>query len=653
MYYLFCHSDNESLDLSENCRILSNMNREMAGITGVIVTLLIIVTVSDTASANSVSGIGRSFDEIRDSIISVLDRYSIPGAALALVSADSVFHTECIGFAAIESSNRVSEGTLFCVGSCTKSFLGLGFLKLLQEGMIDLQMPVNEIIPEIKINNPWEDHYPVRVVHLLEHTSGFDDIHANALYNEINMEMPLRQALELRSNSRCVRWQPGTRRSYSSPGYTVAGYILEQVTGQRYEDYLRQNLLIPIGMNTSCFRVTEEAKILLATGYDDDGNPLPYIQGFDRPASSLNSSIQEMALFVRFLINRGKVNDRRIISDSLMSLLGKQTSTVASRAGLQSGYSFGVGFRFREGLTWFGHSGGGPGFTARYSILKDHNLGYVVLVNKFAPEGVAATCKIIERLLSEELELKKDHTVSLPRDILESYCGYYALQSSRIQLFRFIDVLFGGTTVSMLDGRLYRKNFMGSKEELLPVSATLFRKESEPHPSSVFTTAEDGQIVFATISSYYEKDSPLQIVLFRFLFFGAFLLMLSSVIYGLVWIPVYFYRRFRRPYKENKGVITRIFPMLAVSSLIMGLFSISSQSLLDVGRMSLGNVVFFVCTLFLALFSICSLIAAVMTFKRPTNMFGRLYGLLVSLACFGMTVYLGYCGIIGLRMWAY
>jgi CubicO group peptidase (beta-lactamase class C family) len=618
-----------------------------------VIVICLFVLGSQAAGSSMTFGNPNYIEETIESITSVINKDSIPGAAFALVSADSVFYMECFGFADIESFRSVSESTLFCVGSCTKSFLGLGFLKMLQNGMIDLQMPVSEIIPEVKIHNPWENSHPVRTVHLLEHTSGFDDIHPNALYNEIDVEMPLRQALELRPNSRQVRWPPGTRRSYSSQGYTVAGYILEKITEHRYEDYLEHNLLTPIGMNMSTFRVTEESKNFLATGYDEKGHPLPYIQGFDRPASSLNSSIREMALFVQFLINRGRVNDNQIIDDSLMSLLGKHTTTVAAQAGLESGYSFGVGLSFRKGFTWLGHSGGGPGFTARYALLKDHNIGYVVLVNKFTPEGVNAICKIIEPLLINELNKKKEPEISLPRDVLESYCGYYALQSSRAQLIRFIDVLFSGTTISIHEGKLYQQDFLGEKEELVPVSSTKFRKKSEPHPSCVFTTVAHRKMIFATISSYYEKDSPLKIVLYRFLFIGSFVLMLSSIIYALIWIPRYFYRLFRGRQNINRDVITKIFPLLAVSSLIVGLLFISNQSLQYIGKMSFENVIFFICTLLFAAFSFCSLFVSVKKFKRPSNLILRIYNLLVSLACFGMTIFLGYWDFIGLRMWAY
>jgi CubicO group peptidase (beta-lactamase class C family) len=590
--------------------------------------------------------------DTRDSIVSVLEKHSVPGAAIALVSADSIYDLFCTGYSDLETNTLVSESTLFCVGSCTKSFLGIGFLMLLQDGMIDLQMPVKEIIPEIRIDNPWQNAFPVRVVHLLEHTSGFDDIHANALYNEIDMEMPLKQALDLRPNSRRVRWKPGTRYSYSSPGYTTAGYILEKITGEQYEDYLEHNLLDSIGMSASTFRVTDGAARLLATGYDQDSSPLPYVQGFDRPASSLNSSVREMARFVRFLINKGKVGGRQMIGDTLMTCLGKPTTTVAAQAGLEHGYSFGVGHRFREGLAWLGHSGGGPGFTARYSVVVDNNLGYVVLINKFAPEAVDDICRIIEQLVAKQCETVEALRVEVPREILESYCGYYALRSSRIELTRCIDILFGGTTISIHDDILYQQDFLGDLDELLPVSDSMYRKENEPFASRTFTIV-NGNTVYATRSSFYERSSHIAALLLRWLFVGALVAMLSSLIYALFWIPRWVYRVFRGRHKRDDAIIARAFSLAAVSSLVLGILCLLSQPLLDMGRMSSGNVVFFLGTLLFAIFSVCSLVLFVITYGTNRSLMGRLYDLLVSLACIGMTAYLAYWDIIGLRMWAY
>jgi len=146
-----------------------------------------------------------------------------------------------------------------------KELYGLALLRLADEGKIDLNTPVSEIAPEIIIENPWADTDPVRIIHLLEHTAGFDDSRTSWFYFD-GPPKSLRQALEEKAQLRHVRWRPGTRFSYSSPGYTLAGYVLEKTTGQPYEEYLRQNLLIPMGMATSRIGKTEECRRLLATG---------------------------------------------------------------------------------------------------------------------------------------------------------------------------------------------------------------------------------------------------------------------------------------------------------------------------------------------------------------------------------------------------
>ena len=120
---------------------------------------------------------------------------SIPGAGIAIVSKDSVIFLGGLGYANMEDNIPVTDTTCFRMGSITKSFIALGFLKLAEEGRIDLNTPVKEIVPEINIINPWQETDPVRVAHILEHTSGFGNS-----FREFNLDddprIPLRQALD-------------------------------------------------------------------------------------------------------------------------------------------------------------------------------------------------------------------------------------------------------------------------------------------------------------------------------------------------------------------------------------------------------------------------------------------------------------------------
>jgi len=570
-----------------------------------------------------------AIDELSTRIDSMLIKYKIPGIGIALVSDDSILWMGGIGLANVETGEPITENTLLRVGSCTKSFLGLGFLKLIEEGKIDVNRPVEEIIPEIEIDNPWGDTHPVRIIHLLEHTAGFDDIHINSLNNVEDPEMPLKQALEAKAHLGKVRWQPGTRYAYSSPGYTLAGYILEKITGQRYEDYLRETILEPLGMTTSTFRFTEKSKQLLATGYGDNFEPFPHIDGYDRPASSLNSSTREMALFVQFLLNRGMVGEKQIFSEASIDRLGRPTTTIVSKAGLKDGYSFGVGVSFQDGFKWYGHSGGGPGFIAKYSFTKERGLGYVVLANTFHISEFEKISRLVQSYMIHDKTPSSNPAVQVLGDQIEQYTGYYELRSSRQQVVEFLDILLGGTTISFENDTLYQRNFLSGKEALIPVGPNMFRRLREPEASMIFTTSPEGKRVFATPGSYYEKTGIWKPYLYRILVFGALIMMFSAIIYMFYWVPTHLYKKLKNKENRSKYVRMRLIPLLAILSLVLGNLVVMNQSPITIGHITIHNIIFFVSTLLFAGLSILSPVFAIISFSKPVKMIARIYAIVL------------------------
>ena len=157
--------------------------------------------------------IPNNLEELKDSIGLILKEHNIPGAGIALVHSDSVIWSGGIGLADIEHDIPVEHNTLFRVGSITKTFVALGIMKLVEDGKLSLQDKLSEIIPEIRIENPWESTEPLKLVHLLEHTSGFDDMHFNEFLSPEGKTLTAQEALSINHASRRVRWKPGTRMS--------------------------------------------------------------------------------------------------------------------------------------------------------------------------------------------------------------------------------------------------------------------------------------------------------------------------------------------------------------------------------------------------------------------------------------------------------
>ena len=162
---------------------------------------------------------------------------------------------------------------------------------------------------------------PVRLIHILQHTAGFDDMHFNEMYNVSHpADLPLVEVLRLNPASRVVRWKPGTRMSYSNPGYGIAGYILEKVTGEKYEDRIAEHIFKPVGMTESSFHLTEADYPKLAKGYSSRGGaPVPYTQIYLRPSGNLHTTAADLGKFVHVLLNWGEIGEDLVIDPEYLS----------------------------------------------------------------------------------------------------------------------------------------------------------------------------------------------------------------------------------------------------------------------------------------------------------------------------------------------
>jgi len=599
----------------------------------------------------------QTIQELKLRIDSLLIKNRIPGAGIAIVTKDSVVYLGGVGYANIETKTPVNENTLFGTGSITKSFVGLAFIKLLEEGKINLQTPVKKIVPEIDIENPWEETNPVRIVHLLEHTSGFNDIHFNDYYLHDDPEIPLKEALKVSSNCRKVRWRPGSICSYSSAGYAVAGYILERITGRRFEDYIRKDILNPLNMTVSTFLLTPENRHLFAQGYEGKYKPSPFPYVYARPAGALNSSTRDMALFVQFLMNKGRVGEEQLISEVLIERMETSTSDWATQAGLKKGYGLGISNTFYKGFKWCGQNGATIGYAGVFAYSRELGKGCVLLTNYYDMDFVSGVNELWHSIQDYTIGGNSPHSPvvpDIPAEPLRQYVGYYELRNSRQQLVAWMDRMLNGTFITLLNDTLYQKDFIGGdKGVLIPVTEQTFRSPLEPDASKIFFQTPEGHRAYFNGEGYYEKSTAWRPWFYIVIFLMAWILMLSTIPYAIVWVLIDLYKRITKKENRSKYMRARIIPLLAVLVLLYGFIAISNQSLFDFGQKTFSNIQFFVATLLFAALSIYSLFLAIRSFRKPVKTFARVYAFVVSLSCVGMTIFLSFWGIIGLRLWAY
>src|ERR1700704_6127249 len=239
----------------------------------------------------------KTLQELQQAMKDVLNKEHVPGAGVALVANGEVLWCGGIGEAAMATKRAAGCDTEFRVGSISKTLVALALLKLQEEGKINLYARLQDVAPEIAFKNRWEATHPVRIVNLLEHTAGFDDMEPSEVYNvRDRYDFPLLDVFNRFREPQTVRWPPGTRMSYSNPGNAIAGYLIEKATGKPFDQFIRETLLRPLGMERADYPFTDRNRALLATAYE--GNP-PRASGYPfiylRPAGDLKASAGERA----------------------------------------------------------------------------------------------------------------------------------------------------------------------------------------------------------------------------------------------------------------------------------------------------------------------------------------------------------------------
>ena len=164
----------------------------------------------------------RSIDELRQQLEKALAETHTPGVSVAIVHRDGPEWVAGLGKADVASGRATTAETLFRIGSTSKGFASLSILMLADQGKLSLDDPVHKLAPEVWFENRWEASDPVRVVQLLEHTTGWDDVHPKVMAHDDPRPLTLAEGLALDPDSRTSRWRPGTFYSYSNAGPPVA-----------------------------------------------------------------------------------------------------------------------------------------------------------------------------------------------------------------------------------------------------------------------------------------------------------------------------------------------------------------------------------------------------------------------------------------------
>lgn len=590
--------------------------------------------------------------ELEQRITKILKDHKVPGMGVVITSRTGTIWEKGLGLSDVAANKVTTADTLFRIGSISKTFVGLAALKLVEEGRLDLNQPVHDLVPEVAFQNPWETTDPVRVVHLLEHTTGWSDLHLKEYASNDPTPATLAQGLAVGPESRTSRWRPGTRFAYCNSGPAVTAAIIERITGKRFEDYVQETFFLPIGMPTADYFLSSRAKPLLTNLYHGDGRtPYAYWHLLMRPAGAINASAHEMGNYLRFFLNRGEVNGKQLLSASSIQRMETPTTPWSAQGGLKTGYGLHNYTSMDDrGFVWHGHNGGVEGGLSEMLYLPEAGVGYFFSINAGEGDAFHEISRELKAFATKDLpDAALPPPTPVPDAVAKAYQGWYRAISPRNSFDAFLDHL-NFAYVSFKGSRLIVRPWIGPSDPFVSVDGLRFRREKQGAPRMVLMQTRDGQLLadsgttFARISAFTAWTE----LLVLFLFIAA---LVTVPVFALVWGLRWLFRRMR----GVPNLHVRLWPLLAELVLVgmVVLLTANSDDLIErLGNRTALSLGFTACTYVFALCSVIGLWAALRVDRKGMNRWAYAHSLGASLVFTIVTLYLAWWGVIGYRTWA-
>jgi CubicO group peptidase (beta-lactamase class C family) len=596
----------------------------------------------------------RTIPELEARIREVMAETKTPGLGIAVVSRDSAVWVAGLGTADIAAGRAATDTTLFRIGSTAKAFVSLLILQLQHQGRLQLNDPVWTHAPEIAFRNRWQETDPVRIVHLLEHATGWDDL-ALKDYALNDSSITLREALDFNPDTRRARWRPGTRVAYCNSGPPVAAYIAQKLEGRPFEDLVTERLFRPIGMTTATYFQPPPEHI--ATLYHADGEtPQFYWHVSQRPAGSINASPRDMGAYVRFLLNRGAVSGVQVVPREEIIAMERPRSSITGRSGLGLGYGLHLSTYADTGFIWVGHDGGVNGGLTNMAYRPEQGVGYAFMLNTGSVEAFDRIGRLVRDYLTRDAVRPAPPAPAPVSPLAKSRAGWYRPDNPRVQALYFVERLAGLTRLLVTDSGVALKPLIDAPVRYVPVAERLFRLPADSAATlALIDDPENGRpeaierMGYLMPTSYRRVWTPA-----AWLEIALTVLFLVTVVtnlgFALVWVPRWVFRRL----KGVPRLGLRVWPLVASLSVVLfvAVFLLAGEDII----VRLGNPTPWAITLFATtlVFPLAALIGLMSAMRAPAGDVRRgirLLALASSVVFLVAAAYLVWWGVIGWRSW--
>ena len=314
----------------------------------------------------------------------------------------------------------------FSICSISKLFTAVAIMQLVEDGKINLDDPIQKVLPWFDINNEFKDVPEITIKSILSHSSGLPRESNHPYWSWPDFPFPTKQDVIDELKNQEMLYPTSKYYQYSNLGLSLLGFIVEEVTQTNFDDYVNQNILIPLSMNnTKTYMSTEDYGKNLTLGYSslNRNNEREKVNFFNADgiaaAAGFTSNVEDLAKFARWQIDLVKSLEKNILSPETLKLM-HEIHWDDELTSVTRGLGFGV-YNF-DGENWVGHGGSCPGYRSQLYINTNKELAYSVMINS---SGTSPTKYIdgIHEILSN-VTLKKGEEINR----FEEFEGKYISQ---------------------------------------------------------------------------------------------------------------------------------------------------------------------------------------------------------------------------------
>jgi CubicO group peptidase (beta-lactamase class C family) len=327
-----------------------------------------------------------------------METLHIPGVTFIFVQGGEVVYARGYGYANLETVTSITvDSSVVRIGSISKPFVASAVMQLVEQGKLDLHTDINQYLTAFQLENTFPK--PVTLAHLLTHTGGFLDP-PYVTYIDPQEVQPLGPFLA--ANMPSPTYLPGEVFNYSNYGYALAALIVEEVSDIPFDQYVEQNIFIPLKMTHSSYLLAPPLPEHMVTGYqyrDGEQIPQPIDYDDDYPGGSIVSTAEDMSHFMLAHLGDGCYQGGCILKAStLAEMHQRQAETPYEGQNVTFGFVEGI----QNGQRLLGHSGAIRGFGNSLDMLPEYNAGYFFSFNEECLDTSA--CQIVTEFRNQFLE---------------------------------------------------------------------------------------------------------------------------------------------------------------------------------------------------------------------------------------------------------